>query len=1326
MKKTSIISRIVLLAAALAAVAVPFNLKATPYASCLTNNGGNIQFYLNESNATIVVTYEDGTTNANFNGITSGTNVPAGQLSFLLGAHSSYAITVTKIGSGSPSLIKTLALPGATVNPRGVDVNKNTASPYFGRVYEVSGGGSPPGVMLMNPDLSYVYSNTNARNGGITTFGSAGTGTGQSPYRLWVAPDDSVIVGDATTGGSAVYQIDPNFTTNSFNKLILGPVGDTAGLAAGSHGTVESRPLLLGSTNGGNAVLLQIDGQISPYNSLLIYNVGSGPWPWNNPPSVVGPQVGVGVDSITLGGNEYPGLTRGPNGYFYCSTYRANLSNPLIQVYDATGTNILWNSWQPDGTPYNVTGVGNGTPSGDYFLLTIQGIGEGVADSAVSADGKYLVAMNLHNGIIICALTNGIPNPASIFTVNNISTTSSSRGVAWDAALNFYVSSSGIGVVQEWSLGVSAKAITMGNATGQTNFSLTLPSTTVSVTATTPQASQNGPTPGVFTITRSSVVSSDTNAPLTVFFTLGGTATNGTPYLTTNTTSGVNNGINTTNITITSNVPTNGVYTFSGEVITNFTAYSTNTFYTTNGVIITTNMTITARTTYTATLSVVFAPGQDSTNITIIPVNDGLSRPTTPVILTLVGSGSYALVPLFSDTVYIQNTGPQFLFISSVPAPTMYKGLTNDFVSFVVTRWGDTNAATYTGVSSYVTSGAPGAFTGPSDFMTFNPGDLTVTNKTISPVINTTNYVGNKTFTLTVTFTTFPQQGTNTATFTIIDNANLPATVLYANPLTNPNDATNWAVTAANDDMFNEGGAVDNTIEFGYDLTANNPESVNNGLIPLPPSGATNALRVTVNKNMGRAAGVNLYPTNVTFSGDYAVRFAMNIAEGNNANFTTEGPLFGINHTGMDTNWWTGSGIFSGWDPSNTSSNWASDGVWYWVAADGGAGAGDYLEKTGVGGTNNNNTGWQNLASALRATFANNFKDPVPYSTLNGTTPAAGLPANSSPFNGAQIGGYTNAWADVEIKTVKNKVTLSINKTTIFIYTNTTIWTNGTIMLGYNDPFGSPTANSIGGSDAAVYFSDVKVVRLSAPAFTLQPTNIVVGKGSNATFAVALSFDSSSANTNGQWLFNGAAIAGATNYVYSFTVATNSYGTYSFSLNDSNYIVVSSNALLTPPLPNIVSVLPTTRAAALNGSASFTVTANTFSGITNYQWLSNSVPIASATASTLTISPVRAGNFGSIYTVRLNDGTTSITSAPPVTITVAVSQLITSPALLSGAKFRLSVNTESGPSYVVETKTNLLQTSWLPLSTNAGTGGIINVTNNITSGVQGYYRVRLQ
>src|ERR1035438_6114816 len=89
-----------------AAMLCPLASQATPYASCVTNNAGTIQFYLNEPGATVVATYEDGSTNANFNGFTTGTNLPAGQTNFLLGAHTSYTITVTKIGSGTPSLIK--------------------------------------------------------------------------------------------------------------------------------------------------------------------------------------------------------------------------------------------------------------------------------------------------------------------------------------------------------------------------------------------------------------------------------------------------------------------------------------------------------------------------------------------------------------------------------------------------------------------------------------------------------------------------------------------------------------------------------------------------------------------------------------------------------------------------------------------------------------------------------------------------------------------------------------------------------------------------------------------------------------------------------------------------------------------------------------------------------------------------------------------------------------------------------------------------------------------------------------------------------------------
>ncbi|MEI6112720.1 MAG: hypothetical protein WCP63_13800, partial [Cyanobium sp. ELA712] len=106
-------------------------------------------------------------------------------------------------------------------------------------------------------------------------------------------------------------------------------------------------------------------------------------------------------------------------------------------------------------------------------------------DTAVSADGNYLVGVNINNSVVICGLTNGIPNAASTFTVNATGTTGNGRGIAWDAALNYYMSSSGIGAVQEWSLGITAKAITTGNASGQTNFALVLPATKVSVTATT-------------------------------------------------------------------------------------------------------------------------------------------------------------------------------------------------------------------------------------------------------------------------------------------------------------------------------------------------------------------------------------------------------------------------------------------------------------------------------------------------------------------------------------------------------------------------------------------------------------------------------------------------------------------------------------------------------------------------------------------------------------------------------------------------------------------------------------------------------------------------
>ena len=1247
MKKliTFVTGPVLLLTAVLAGALSPTSLQATPYASNVTNNAGTIQFYLNESNATVTVTYEDGSTNAAFNGLSTGTNLPAGPQSFSLGAHSSYAISVTKIGSGAPSLIRSLSISG---NPRGVDVNKNTASAYFGRVYEVNGG---HGVYVLNPDLSYASTNT-AVQAGVTTWGSGGTGTGQSPYRLSVAGDDSVVVGDASELGCSIYQIDPNFVTN---QLVLGPVGlipsGTSYVPQVSHGTIESRPLITGSLAKGNLTLYDIDGELGPnYNSIQIYNIGAGPLPWTNAPTSTGFPVGLSsFDSIALGGNEYCGLTMGPNGYLYASTYRNNLSCPLLQVYDPTGQTNLWNSWEPTGTQYDPLSLngGNGTPTADYFYSTFLGYTAGLVDSAVSADGRYVIGESIYNGVTICPLTNGIPNPANLFTANPTAVTANGRGVAWDAADNYYVSSSGLGAIQEWSLGLTATAVTKGNASGQTNFALLLPATSVSVVATTPNASQSGPTPGVFTITRTDGAG-NYNSPITVNFTLAGASVNGASY------------------------------TVSPA---------------------------------TASNSIVIAAGMTSTNITINPVVDGVSRPTTTVTLSLLGGSTYTTAAPLSDTVYIQNTGPQVLLISSVNSPTIYKGLTNDPGYFVVTRYGDTNASAYSVASGLSYAGtATAAEYVPAGSMEFDPGTISVTNF-ITPLIDTTNYVGTKTVAISLVAGNGYTVSNNVGTISILDNQYPPATVIYSNPLTDPNDAIHWGVNSANCNM--PINPIDNTINFGYDLTANNPNAGTVGLISLPPSGATNALRVTVNKNSGQgsgaAAGVNLYLTNLVLRGDYAVRFSMNLAEGYNANYTTEGALFGINHSGQDTNWWSGSGLGAGASPSV----WSSDGIWYWLSVDGGASEGDYIEFTGLGGTNAN-TGWTELGTETAALYTSVFENPVPYSSS-----AAGLPANGSPEN-AYPNPYTNSWADVEIKTAHNIVTLSINKTVIYTYTNTTSFTNGNLMLGYEDPF-----SSVGAPDAAVYYSGLSVVQLSAPTIIQQPSSIVVGVGSNATFMVVPSFPTTSYNTGGQWLLNGSPIAGATNTTYSFTVTKSSFGSYSWTVNDGNFSIVSSNATLTPPLPFVITP-PTTIYGVLGGSSTFKSLGGTYSGVTNYQWYTNSVALPGATSASLTLSGITAGKFGLNYTVGVNDGFNTVTSTPSATLLAASLPAIGAPAVsVSGSTFSLSFSSQVGPSYVEDYKSNLLQAAWIPLVTNTGTGGTINVTNTATN-PQGFYIIKLQ
>ena len=126
--------------------------QATPYASGLTNNAnGTMSFYLNEGGGNVTITYGDGSTNSNYNGVTTGTNLATGAYAFSLGSQTNYTISVYKLGAGVPTLITN----SISFTPRGINVNKHPGSPYFGRVY--ADASTAGGIYVLNPDLSLAF-----------------------------------------------------------------------------------------------------------------------------------------------------------------------------------------------------------------------------------------------------------------------------------------------------------------------------------------------------------------------------------------------------------------------------------------------------------------------------------------------------------------------------------------------------------------------------------------------------------------------------------------------------------------------------------------------------------------------------------------------------------------------------------------------------------------------------------------------------------------------------------------------------------------------------------------------------------------------------------------------------------------------------------------------------------------------------------------------------------------------------------------------------------------------------------------------------------------
>ncbi len=563
----------------------------------------------------------------------------------------------------------------------------------------------------------------------------------------------------------------------------------------------------------------------------------------------------------------------------------------------------------------------------------------------------------------------------------------------------------------------------------------------VNASATVPITSEATPgSPGVITLTRGSA-----GVPLTVNYTLSGTATYGTQY-------SIGAGATTTNVT--------------------------------------------------------FASTALSTNISIVPIDDGIPSPTNTVILTLQagagygGAGSVVISILDNDTPTIDIT-------SSSQAYGRYNNTSSiyyDFIRYNLTRRGKvTTGSDLTVNLAYSGSAVSGQDYTAVSSITIPDGSATpnavnpngAAGLQIVPLDNP-NATGNRTVVVSLTPGTGYALGNSSATGVVVSTHYPAAPVLLSDDLTSSTspETNKWSITYGCGDPLND--SADYHADFGMSLAS----AAGGVSIPPPPGGNLNALHLTCNKDLtpGSPGGVNVYYTNLWLDGDYAVRFNMNLIEGQVTANNTEGAIFGINHSGSLSNWWAGGGFV-------TNYNWASDGVWFYMTAQpGGQSQGDYQIFTGLGGTNGN-TGWvRPLLAKTQTAFAEVFKDtPGPFTCLDQFgLQSSGVPANGSPA----IGFDASDWSDVEIRQQNNVVTMSINRTPIFTYTNTTVWTGGYLMLGYADPFGS----TIGNPEAGVYYANLQVVSLQSTPILI--TGIAIN-GANVviTFLTQTASDTTSSFT---------------------------------------------------------------------------------------------------------------------------------------------------------------------------------------------------------------------
>jgi autotransporter-associated beta strand protein len=477
--------------------------RATPYACQFFTNGTQVSFVLNQTAAGMTL-------------ITNGIKYPvlapaAGTYSFDNTGVTSWSLWVT--GATTKGWAQFIA-DGTDRNfeqCKGIAINRNPASTNFGKVYvsnaraasTAAGRACTDGIYVLRADG--VALNGGAPYTGGLTWTSDGT-RGTSPWRSTIGPDDHLYVVDYYDDWSYEFSDDMSTATQ---------------LSDANNRTANQWVYSMwveGTKAAGNRKIYYVNYNYNDTarKGLIRYDLNAAD---TATASDTGTQV-IGPGYYTY----YPyDVTRDSQGYFYLNQYRATAGQvACVSKFDVSGT-----------LPVN-TAVWEASSAYTYTAgLDLHESSGRIAVSQDSAQNVYI--FNKDTGAYIESFN------ASATGL----TTGRPRDLAWDAAGNIVTIDNSREYARFWSRGGASLCVTRSDGT----FSTYLPDV-LQVTATTPNAYEEGTVPGVYTITRSGGPAGN----LSVSYAMSGTAST-TPGVDYNITPAspfiFEEGMTSTNITIT-------------------------------------------------------------------------------------------------------------------------------------------------------------------------------------------------------------------------------------------------------------------------------------------------------------------------------------------------------------------------------------------------------------------------------------------------------------------------------------------------------------------------------------------------------------------------------------------------------------------------------------------------------------------------------------------------------------------------------------------------------------------------------------------------------